>query len=195
VVVSGLEFDNDASFPRLSQFEKSLYVRQTALEGFGERSQRKLKGATVLISRAGGLGGTVALELAKAGIGRLILAHGGVVEPENLNRMLLAMRSDLGRQRVDAFRDTLASVNPDVLVEVEPSNIDDSNATRLASSADVIVDAAPLFPERYSMNVVASRLALPLVTAAMFGLEGYVSTIRVPNTPCLSCIYPAEPPG
>ena len=49
----------------------------------------RLKGATVMISRIGGLGGLVAFELAAAGVGRLVLAHGGNLKPSDLNRQLL----------------------------------------------------------------------------------------------------------
>jgi molybdopterin/thiamine biosynthesis adenylyltransferase len=182
------------ALPRLTEFEASMYARQISLPGLGEVGQRRLKGASVLVSRAGGLGGTVALQLAKAGIGRLILAHDGIVEAENLNRMLLAMRADLGRTRVEAFKETLAMVNPSVEVIIEADNANRSNASELAAGADVIVDAAPLFEERYALNEAAVTLRTPLVTAAMFGLEGYVTTIDVPATPCLACIYPAAPP-
>jgi molybdopterin/thiamine biosynthesis adenylyltransferase len=183
-----------AELPGLTSFERSMYSRQIPLPGLGEIGQRRLKGASVLVSRAGGLGGTAALELAKAGIGRLMIAHDGVVEAENLNRMLLAMPADLGRLRVDAFKETLAAVNPSVEVVVEASNADGANASVLAADADVIVDAAPLFDERYALNEAAVSLRRPLVTAAMFGLEGYVTTIEVPATPCLACIYPTAPP-
>ena len=171
-----------------------MYARQISLPRLGELGQRRLKAASVLISRAGGLGGTVALQLAKAGIGRLILAHDGVVEAENLNRMPLAMRADLGRTRVEAFKQTLAMVNPTVEVITEACNASRVNALELAADADVVVDAAPLFDERYALNEAAVMLRRPLVTAAMFGLEGYVTTIDVPATPCLACIYPAAPP-
>lgn len=182
------------ALPGLTSLEVSMYARQISLPGLGEVGQRRLKGATVLVSRAGGLGGTVALQLAKAGIGRLIIAHDGVVEAENLNRMLLAMHTDLGRTRVEAFKATLAMVNPNVDVVIEPNNANSANAPELAADADIIVDAAPLFDERYALNEAAVNLRRPLVTAAMFGLEGYVTTIDVPATPCLACIYPAAPP-
>ncbi|MEO0998590.1 MAG: ThiF family adenylyltransferase, partial [Pseudomonadota bacterium] len=60
--------------------ELDRYHRQMLLPGFGEAGQRALKGASVLISRVGGLGGVVAYELAAAGIGRLVLAHAGNVK-------------------------------------------------------------------------------------------------------------------
>ena len=74
--------------PELSNLEKEIYSWQTTVEGFGEKGQRKLKNASVMISRIGGLGGLVAYELAAAGVGRLILAHGGDLKPSDLNRQL-----------------------------------------------------------------------------------------------------------
>ena len=67
--------------PELSDIEKEVYSWQTTVDGFGEKGQRKLKNASVMISRIGGLGGLVAYELAAAGVGRLILAHGGDLKP------------------------------------------------------------------------------------------------------------------
>ena len=67
------------TLPELTDFEREVYSWQTTVPGFGEEGQRRLKGATVMISRIGGLGGLVAFELAAAGVGRLVLAHGGIL--------------------------------------------------------------------------------------------------------------------
>ena len=64
--------------PELSNLEKEVYSWQTTVEGFGEKGQRKLKNASVMISRIGGLGGLVAYELAAAGVG---IAVGNVDAP------------------------------------------------------------------------------------------------------------------
>jgi molybdopterin/thiamine biosynthesis adenylyltransferase len=179
--------------PELTDFEYQLYERQLALPGFGVPGQLLLKKATVMVSRVGGLGGTVALQLARAGIGRLVLAHDGVIEPENLNRMLLAFHEHLDQPRVEVFRETLLRINPQLEVIIEANNVQPSNVSRLVSLADLVVDGAPLFEERYLMNQEAVRQQKPLVMAAMFGLEGYVTTIFPGVTPCLSCIYPEAP--
>ena len=68
---------DETSLPELTSLEQEIYSWQTTIEGFGEPGQQKLKGASVMISRIGGLGGLVAYELAAAGIGKLVLAHGG----------------------------------------------------------------------------------------------------------------------
>ena len=77
------------NLPELKEIEREIYSWQTTVDGFGEEGQRKLKNASVMISRVGGLGGLVAYELAAAGIGKLILAHGGNLKPSDLNRQLL----------------------------------------------------------------------------------------------------------
>ncbi|GHO94654.1 adenylyltransferase [Reticulibacter mediterranei] len=186
---------DEKTLPELTELEYEIYKRQIPLPGFGSQGQRQLKGSSVMISRVGGVGGTVALELARAGVGRLVLAHEGVIELENLNRMLLAFRQDVGRPRVEAFRDMLARVNPEVDVLIEADNIHANNAERLIDQVDLIVDGSPSFEERYHMNQEAVRQRKPIIMAAMFGLEMYITTMIPGSTPCLSCLYPTPPPS
>jgi molybdopterin/thiamine biosynthesis adenylyltransferase len=183
---------DDETF-ELSEFERKLYERQIQLPGFGTAAQRQLKCASAMISRVGGLGGTVAMLLARAGIGKLVLAHDGVVEHENLNRMQLAFREHIGESRIGTFRNTLLRINPDIEIVAESDNVNSANVRTLVAQSDVIVDGAPLFTERYTMNEEAVRRKKPLIMAGMFGLESYVTTIIPGRTPCLSCLYP-EPP-
>lgn len=183
----------EASLPPLTQTDRLIYERQIQLPELGEPGQRILKRSSVMISRVGGLGGSVAVMLARAGIGRLILAHDGEVEHENVNRMLLTERDDIGKPRIEVFARTLKRINPDVELVTEGESVSEANARRLIEPADVVVDGAPLFEERYAMNAEAVRQGKPLVMAAMYALEGYVSTFVPGRTPCLSCLYP-EPP-
>ncbi|MEE3218967.1 MAG: ThiF family adenylyltransferase, partial [Planctomycetota bacterium] len=96
----------------LTPEECATYEWQMWVRGFGEEGQAKLKAASVLISRIGGLGGVVAYELAAAGIGRLILAHAGNVKHSDLNRQLLMTHDWLGRPRVESARRRLLELNP-----------------------------------------------------------------------------------
>src|SRR5450432_1501048 len=98
----------------LTNEERAIYEWQLWVEGFGEAGQLRLKNATVLVSRIGGVGGTVALHLAAAGIGRIVLAHAGNLRPDDLNRQLLMSHAGLGQSRVEQAADRLRAFNPHV---------------------------------------------------------------------------------
>jgi len=173
--------------------ELARYERQIRIEGFGQEAQEKLKRSSVLISRVGGVGGTIALGLARAGIGRLVLAHGGTLTHEYMNRMLLADPADVGRPCVEVFVERLRRVNPQLELEAVAENVSADNVQGLVDKVDLVADGAPLFEERYLMNAEVVRQGKPLVMGAMYGTEGYVTVIRPGDTPCLKCIYPQRP--
>jgi molybdopterin/thiamine biosynthesis adenylyltransferase len=180
--------------PELTPDEREVYSWQLDVPGFGEEGQRRLKQATVLISRVGGLGGVVAYELAAAGVGRMILAHGGNLKPSDLNRQLLMTHDWLGRPRVECAARRLRELNPRLEVIAVPENLNDENAGRWVSEADLVVDCAPLFEERYAMNAACVRLGRPMVECAMRELEAHITTFIPGRTGCLRCLCP-EPPG
>ena len=131
--------------PELTPDERNRYEWQLSVPDFGEEGQRRLKAATVLVSRIGGVGGTAAMQLAAAGIGRLILAHAGDVRLNDLNRQLLMSHDGLGTPRMDQAVARLKALNPRLEIVAEPANISEANAARLVAQADVVVDCAPLF--------------------------------------------------
>ncbi|MBL9132269.1 MAG: ThiF family adenylyltransferase, partial [Verrucomicrobiaceae bacterium] len=96
----------------LSAEERAIYEWQMWVPGVGEEGQLKLKSASVLISRVGGLGGLGALELAAAGIGKLVLAHGGDLLPSDLNRQLLQTHDHIGKPRIESIVRRLRELNP-----------------------------------------------------------------------------------
>jgi molybdopterin/thiamine biosynthesis adenylyltransferase len=182
-----------ASGEALTDIERQVYEWQIWVEGFGEEGQRRLKGASVLVSRCGGVGGAVALELAAAGIGRIVLAHGGLLRPSDLNRQILMSHDWLGRPRVECAAQRLRSLNPRLEVVAVPENISEGNAARLVSEVDVVADCAPLFAERFLMNRECVRQGKPMVECAMFGLEAQITTIIPGETACLACLCPEAP--
>ncbi|MEE3181132.1 MAG: ThiF family adenylyltransferase, partial [Planctomycetota bacterium] len=136
----------------LTDEERAVYEWQMWVPEFGEEGQEKLKGASVLISRIGGLGGVVAYELAAAGVGRLVLAHAGDVKPSDLNRQLLMTHDGLGKSRVESAARRLRELNPRLEIEAVGENVNEDNVARLVESVDLVVDCAPLFEERFLMN-------------------------------------------
>ena len=180
---------------KLTDEERAVYEWQIWVPEFGEDGQEKLKGASVLVSRVGGLGSVVAYELAAAGIGKLVLAHAGNVKPSDLNRQLLMTHDWLGKPRVESAEKRLKDLNPRLEIVPVAENMSESNAERLVEQADLIVDCAPLFPERYAMNRQAVLQNKPIVECAMYDLEANITTVIPGKTPCLSCLFPEDPPA
>jgi molybdopterin-synthase adenylyltransferase len=177
----------------LTEEERATYEWQIWERDFGEEGQKKLKGATALISRVGGLGGSVAYALAAAGIGKLVLAHHGDVKLSDLNRQILMTYDWLGKPRVESAARRLRELNPRLEIEAVPENISEENASRLVGQADIVFDCAPLFQERFAMNRACVQQRKPLIDAAMYSMEGRLTTILPGRTPCLTCIYPEFP--
>ena len=178
----------------LSDLDRAIYEWQLDVPGFGEDGQEKLRSTVALVSRIGGLGGPLAFSLAAAGIGKLILVHGGDLQPSDLNRQILMRHDSLGKSRVDAAAMTLRAFNPHIEVETVAANFNENNAAGLVGRADIVFDCAPLFEERFLMNRECVRQRKPLIDCAMYSLEGQVIPIVPGETACLACLYPEVPP-
>jgi molybdopterin/thiamine biosynthesis adenylyltransferase len=179
----------------LNDADRARYEWQLSVAGFGEAGQVKLKNASVLVSRCGGVGGTVAYQLAAAGVGRILLAHAGNLEPADLNRQLLMNEAGVGSPRVEQAAQRLRAFNPSIDIVPINENISDANVDRFVGGVDIVASCAPRFGERLLMNRAAVRHGKPLVDCAMFEMEAQLTTVIPGRSPCLACLYPSEPPS
>ena len=177
----------------LSQNERERYSRQIML--FGEEGQERLKKATIFIAGAGGLGSPISIYLAVAGVGKIVLVDKDSVERTNLNRQILHYDRDIGRRKTASALEKLQEINPDIIVEVIDTTIDETNVCTLVEGADGIVDAMDNFPTRYLLNRVAVGKKIPLFHGAIRGLYGQATTILPGKTACLQCVFPHPSPG
>jgi molybdopterin/thiamine biosynthesis adenylyltransferase len=178
----------------LSDADRERYQWQLSVPGFGEEGQRRLGGASVLVSRCGGVGGCVAYELAAAGVGRLVVAHAGKLRLNDLNRQLLMTTDGVGGPRADLAARRLRELNPTIAIEPVAENVGPANVERLVGGVDLVVACAPTFAERLLMNAAVVRQKKPLVDCAMYEMQAQVTTVMAGRSPCLACLYPAEPP-
>ncbi len=178
----------------LTEHERAVYEWQMWVPDFGETGQEKLKNSSVMVSRVGGVGSVVAYELAAAGVGKLVLAHAGNVKPSDLNRQLLMTEDWIGKPRIESIKRRLLDLNPRLEIVDVAENVSEDNAADLVQQCDLIVDCAPLFPERFAMNRQAVLQNKPLVECAMYELEAHITTVIPGKSPCLQCIWPENPP-
>ncbi len=170
------------------------YARQMLIDGWGEEGQKKLKNSTVFIAGAGGLGSPVSVYLAVAGIGRIVICDFDSVEMTNLNRQILHSHTRIGINKAISAKITLNGINPDVDVIPITDKITESNAYDIVGDSRIILDCMDNLETRYILNEVAIKKGIPLVFGAIYGIQGMLSFIQSPETPCLRCLFPEPPP-
>lgn len=105
-----------------------------------EQIKAVMKQHTVGIAGAGGLGSNVAMALARVGIGKLIIADFDVVSESNLNRQFY-FSDQLNRKKVDALKDNLLRINPDVKIEIHDRMLNSDNLISTFHDVDIMVEA------------------------------------------------------
>jgi molybdopterin/thiamine biosynthesis adenylyltransferase len=178
---------------QLTDREREMFKRQIQMPGFGEEAQLRLKNSSALVTRVGGLGGPVALYLAMAGIGKLIVAHPGRLTWSNLNRQILMRHDFVGRPRIECATELFARLQPGCEVLAIGEEANEENVREWVSQVDLVCDCPPSFEERHALNKACVELRKPMVEAAMYGMEGTLTTIVPGETPCLACLVPEKP--
>ncbi|MEW6601740.1 MAG: HesA/MoeB/ThiF family protein [Nitrospirota bacterium] len=178
----------------LTERERERYRRQMMLQGFTVEHQQRLKDSTALIAGVGGLGGTAALYLTVAGIGKMILIHSGDLTLSNMNRQVLMKHDWIGKSRVIQAKKTIKGINPDVDVEIIDERFTEHNTGSFLDGIDIVLSARPNFHERRLLNRACVENKVPMVEAAMNGMEGYLFNVVPGMTPCLDCVFPADNP-
>ena len=138
--------------------------------------------ATLLKAHAGvvglgGLGGTVTEILARMGVGRLTLIDGDRFEDSNLNRQFLSSIAHLGHPKSEAARQRVDQINPSVHCTGPAEFLSPENADDWLASCDVVVDCLDNLPARFMVEDACRRLRRPMVSAAVAGASGHVTTI------------------
>lgn len=166
------------------------------LPDIGPEGQSRLKASRVLVIGAGGLGSPAAIYLAAAGVGTIGLADHDRVENHNLQRQILHGDRDIGRTKVESARETLASINPHLTLDLHPEGITPANAIDLVSRYDLVVDGSDNFPTRYLVTDATHLTRRPLVHGSVYRFEGQVSVFDPgAGGPCYRCLFPEPPQG
>jgi molybdopterin/thiamine biosynthesis adenylyltransferase/rhodanese-related sulfurtransferase len=181
-----IEFSND----EIARYSRHLIMPEVTLEG-----QKRLKAASILCIGTGGLGSPIALYLAAAGVGRLGLVDGDVVDFSNLQRQILHGTRDVGRKKLNSARDRIREVNPNVQIDMHDTMFTSANAVEIAENYDIVIDGTDNFPTRYLSNDVCVFLKKPNIYGSIFRFDGQ-ATIFAPHLggPCYRCMFPEPPP-
>jgi molybdopterin/thiamine biosynthesis adenylyltransferase len=169
----------------LSDQELERYARHIVLPQVGGVGQRRLKGASVAVVGAGGVGCAAIPALAGAGIGRLTIIDDDVVETSNLQRQPLFRESDVGKPKAGLAAAFVRGLNRFVEVHPLSSRIGAANAAQLLGGHDLVLDGSDNFATRLAVSDACVALGLPLVSAAAVMFQGQVGLFR--GRPCYRC--------
>jgi sulfur-carrier protein adenylyltransferase/sulfurtransferase len=168
------------------------YQRQRVLPEVGAKGQERLAAAHVLVVGAGGLGCAVLSYIAAAGIGRIVIIDHDRVEESNLHRQPLYRMSELGQLKADVARNALLALNPSLQAQSLCERLSADNARALTAAADVVVDAADSFAVTYILSDACQEAGVPLVSASVLGLKGYVGAF-CGGAPSYRAVFPDMP--
>lgn len=156
------------SLPTKEELEESLRQRM------GGELVEKFSAATVAICGLGGLGSHLALSLARAGVGKLILIDFDQVDLSNLNRQQYKV-CQIGMHKTDALAENLREITPYLQLETYPIRLDAENAAEVLKEADVICEAFDRVEEKSMLvDTVLEQLPGKYLVAAS-GMAGLAS--------------------
>ena len=174
------------------------YARHIVLPEVGGAGQAKLLAASVLVIGAGGLGSPLLLYLAAAGIGRLGIIDDDTVDLSNLHRQIAHPTEHVGLAKTDSARRAATALNPDIEVDLYEERLTPDNAAAVIDGYDLVADGSDNFATRAAVHETCLYLRKPLVSAAVQGVEGQLSTFKAylgsPH-PCYRCVFPDDPPA
>ena len=165
------------------------YLRN--MKTLNEADQIRLLESTACIVGMGGLGGLVTETLARMGVGRFRLIDGDVFEDHNLNRQLFSGVDRIGMPKVEAAVARVKTINPGLEVVATAAYLTPENADALVSSSTFVVDCLDNIPSRFTLAAAAKRAGIPMISAAIAGIAGHVTTI-FPEDKGLETIYGPE---
>jgi adenylyltransferase/sulfurtransferase len=173
----------------LSDDELDRYARHIVLPQVGGVGQRRLKAASVAIIGAGGIGSAAIPALAGAGVGKLTIVDDGEVERSNLQRQPIFRDDQIGQPKAVLAAEFARSLNPGVNAVAAQHRLDSANVEQLLAGHDLVLDGSDNFATRLTVSDAATRLHIPLVSAAAVQFQGQIGLFRgwEDDKPCYRC--------
>ena len=189
-----MTISNDLKSDFLSLDEEERYKKHLTLKEIGFKGQLKLKNSSVVCIGAGGLGSSVLLYLAAAGIGSIGIVDNDQVEKSNLQRQIIHETNTVGNLKIDSAQERIKRLNPNIEVLTFNERINSKNIIEIIKDFDIICDCSDNFGTRYLINDACLILNKTLVFGSVQGFEGQISIFNLnKKSPNLRDLLPESP--
>lgn len=163
-------------------------MNRALVERHGEEKHRKISESVVAICGLGGLGSNIAVALARAGVGRLILIDHDVVDITNLHRQQYKA-CQVGEKKPEALVRNLREISPYIELESRAVKLDEHNFMEYLAGADVICEAFDNADSKAMLvNNVLEKMPDKYIVAAS-GMAGFSSANTIKTRKVSSHFY------
>ncbi|MCY7389121.1 MAG: HesA/MoeB/ThiF family protein [Burkholderiales bacterium] len=170
------------------------YSRHILLNEFGVEAQQRLGRSHALVVGAGGLGSAALMYLASAGVGRISIADGDVVDLTNLQRQIVHREDTVGMNKALSAQRQLRAINSTILIDAIGERIAGKTLEVAVRSADIVLDCSDNFATRHAINRACVKYRRPLVSGAGIRFDGQLTSFdfRRVDSPCYHCLFPDQ---
>jgi len=170
------------------------YGRHILLPEVDYDGQQKLLDSHVLVVGLGGLGSPASIYLASSGIGNLTLCDFDKVELSNLQRQIVHKEDMLQINKAQSAKSFISSINSNIKINVVDKKLSENEFDLYVkkNSVDAILDCSDNFQTRYSVNKVAFKNKIPLISGSAIRFEGQLAIFdfRDNSSACYECLFP-----
>ncbi len=141
-----------------------IYQRTQLL--IGTEAVEKLKSSKIMIFGIGGVGSYAAEAVARAGVGEMILVDKDTVSESNINRQLIALKTTVGKAKVEVMKNRIAEINPDIKVTaIEKFCLPDNVDEFFMQKVDYVIDAVDTVSAKLAIVEKCKELEIPVISA------------------------------
>lgn len=185
-----MQFGTSSKVIEIAALEIGIYPERYTrnFNTYDPQDQIRLLKSRASVIGLGGLGGTVIEWLSRVGVGHINLIDGDRFEDHNLNRQLLCTQARIGTTKSRAAAERVCGINSSITVKAHTAFLTSNNANQLIHNSDVAVDCLDNIESRFVLEAAAKKAGIPLVSAAVGGVTGQVTTV-FPQDKGLELIY------
>ncbi|MGC8787181.1 MAG: HesA/MoeB/ThiF family protein [Anaerolineae bacterium] len=164
---------------------EELFYRNYGI--FTEEEQRRIRDARIVIVGCGGIGGVIAVALARMGASHLVLMDPESYEPSNMNRQIACFCETIGKNKARCIAEQIHCINPEADVTVYERAMVYEEIEEIAKLGDVIVPVMDEWPlSLVALEII--RKSKPAVMAYPVGALGRVSVFTADSPTVAECL-------